>query len=152
MDRLRDAQGGGVVALCAFAVAIGTGLWHLPDAFRAVYREVGELRSAGTLERQLGGARRVDVDTRVFVEARQLIPADAQYAVVTGSNVNLSNPVTLAAVRPFAGYWLLPRRQLLDVSAADWVVSYGGDLDALNVEYVRVVEIAPGIAVAEVRR
>ena len=140
------------MALCAFALAIGTGLWHLPDAFRAVYREVGALRSASTLERQLNGARRVDVDTRVFVEAWRLIPADAQYAVVTGPNVNVSNSVTLAAVRPFAGYWLLPRRRLLDVSAADWVVSYGADLDTLGLEYVRVVEIAPGLAVAEVRR
>lgn len=151
MNRLRDAPTGGAVALCAFAVAIGTGLWHLPDAFRAVYRDVGELRSASALERQLSGARRVDVDTRVFVEARRLIPADAQYAVVTGPNVDVSNSATLAAVRPFAGYWLLPRRRLLDPSAADWIVSYGGDLGALGLEYVRIVEVAPGLAVAEVR-
>jgi hypothetical protein len=152
MDRLRDAPIGSAVALCALAVAIGTGLWHLPEAFRAVYRDAGGLHRSTALDRQLIGARRVDVDTRVLVEARRLIPAEARYAVVTGPNVNVSTPVTLAAVRPFAGYWLLPRRRLLDVSAADWVVSYGGDLGALGLEYVQVVEIAPGLAVAEVRR
>jgi hypothetical protein len=152
MDRLRDAPAWGAVALCAFAVAIGTGLWHVPGAVRAVYRDVGELRTATALDRQLSGARSVDVDTRVFVEARRLIPSDARYAVVTGPNVNVSNSATLAAVRPFAGYWLLPRRRLIDVSEADWVVSYGGDLSALGVEYVRIVEVARGLAVAEVRR
>jgi hypothetical protein len=151
MDRLRNAPAGGKVALCAFAVAIATGLWHVPGAYRAVYRDVGALRSASVLERELSGARSVDVDPRLFVEARRLLPADARYAVVTGPNVNVSNSVTLAAVRPFAGYWLLPRRQLLDPSEADWVVSYGGDLNALGLEYVGFVEIAPGIAVAEVR-
>jgi hypothetical protein len=141
-----------VVALSAFAVAMGAGAWHLPGAFLTVYREVGGLRSASALDRELKGPRSVDVDTRVFVEARRLIPVDADYAVVTGPNVDVSNPVTLEAVAPFAGYWLLPRRRLLEPSAADWVVSYGGDLGALGLEYARVVDVADGIALAEVRR
>jgi hypothetical protein len=152
MDRLRDVSARRAVALCAFAVAIAVGLWHLPGAFREGYRDLGALRSAGTLDRQLNGARRVDVDTRLFVEARRLIPPDASYVVVTGPNVDVSNSATLAAVRPFAGYWLLPRRRLLEPSAADWVVSYGGDLGALGLAYDRVVEIAPGLVVAEVQR
>jgi hypothetical protein len=142
----------GAVALCAFALALGAGLWHLPSAFLDVYREVGDLRSATALERQLNGARRIDVDTRVFVEARRLIPADARFAVVTGPKVNVSNEATLHAVAPFAGYWLLPRRRLVDPSTADWIVSYGGDLDALGLEYASVVEITRGVAVAKVRR
>jgi hypothetical protein len=148
---LRDVSTGAAVALCAFAIAIGTGLWHLPDAFRTVYRDVGALRSTSELDRELNGARRIDMDTRILVEARRLIPADARYGVVTGPNVNVSNLVTLAGVGPFAGYWLLPRRKVLDVSAADWIVSYGGDLGALGLEYARVVEIAPGLTIAEVR-
>jgi hypothetical protein len=142
----------GAVALSAFALALGAALWHLPDAFLDVYREVGDLRSATALERQLNGARRIDVDTRVFVEARRLIPEDARFAVVTGPRVDLSNEATLHAVAPFAGYWLLPRRRLVDPATADWIVSYGGDLDALGLEYASVVEITRGVAVAEVRR
>jgi hypothetical protein len=141
-----------LVALVAFAVAIGAGLWQLPSAFRDAYREVGDLRTASTLERELGGARRVDVDTRVYVAAGDVIPADATYAVVTGPHVQVSNPATLHAVAPFAGYWLLPRRRVHDPRAADWIVSYGGDVRALGLEYVTVVDVAPGIALALVRR
>jgi hypothetical protein len=147
---VRDARV--LVALSALALALAAGLWHLPGAFRSVYREVGDLRTAGTLERQLNGARRVDVDTRVFVEAQRVLPADAQYAVVTGEQADISTPVTLSAVAPFAGYWLLPRRRLVDPGAAEWIVSYGGDLSALGLEYVRILEVGPGINIAEVRR
>jgi hypothetical protein len=140
-----------LAAVAALALAIATALWELPDTFRAVNDEVRGLEAAGALERELGGVRRVDADTRVFVSARELIPADARYAVVTGPNVQVSNAVTLPAIAPFAGYWLLPRRQVQDVGAADWVLSYGGDLGALGLEYERVVEVAPGVALAEVR-
>lgn len=139
-------------AFGAMALALGTGLWHLPEAFRSADREADELAAASALERELRGARGVDVDTRVFAEARRLIPEKARYAVVTGPNVQVSNDVTLDAVAPFAGYWLLPRRQAPDLSGADWVLSYGGDLGALGLEYARVIEVSPGVALAEVRR
>lgn len=141
------------VAIGAFAVALATALWHFPSAFLDVSRETGALEAQSALERELVGARRVDVDTRVLVEARRFMPEDATYAVVTGPNVRVSGPATLPAVAPFAGYWLLPRRRLPYVTpAADWVLSYGGDLRTLEVEYARVVHVAPGIALAEVRR
>jgi hypothetical protein len=140
------------IALCALAAALAAGVWELPGAARRVNREVQDLRSASALERELGGARRVDVDTRVLVAARDVIPPDARFAVVTGPNVQLGNPVTLHAVAPFAGYWLLPRRRVVDPGEADWIVSYGGDLEALGVELGRVVEVGEGIALAEVRR
>ena len=140
------------VALGALALAVALALWHFPGAFSKVSRDTGGLERAGALDRRLAGARNVDVDTRVFVEARRLIPEQAAYAVVTGREADVSTPVTLAAIRPFAAYWLLPRRQLADPAEADWVVSYGGDLRRLGLSYRRVVEAAPGIAVAEIRR
>ena len=140
------------VAVGALAVATSTALWHFPGAFLTVSRDAGDLRSASALERELMGARGFDVDTRVFVEARRLIPEDATYAVLTGPDVQVSTPTTLPAVAPFAAYWLLPRRQLPFPSEADWVVSYGGDIRTLGLEYARVVEVASGIAVAEIRR
>lgn len=139
-------------ALAALALAIAAALWQIPQTFRDVHDEVRGLDAAGALERELAGVRRVDADTSVFVRARELIPEDARYAVVTGPNVQVSNAVTLPAIAPFAGYWLLPRRQVPDVGAADWVLSYGGDLGALALEYERVVDVGPGVALAEVRR
>ena len=97
-------------------------------------------------------ARGVDIDTRFLVEAERLIPAEGRYAVVTGPNVRTGNPVTLDAVAPFAGNWLLPRRRVLDPAEADWVLSYGGDLHALGLEYARIVEVTDGIELGEVTR
>jgi hypothetical protein len=152
--RLQELRGAPAraVALAALVLAVATALWRLPTAFGDVHDEVRELESAAALERELRGARGVDADTRVFVRARELVPADARYAVVTGPGVQVSTPVTLSAIAPFAGYWLLPRRQVREPGAADWILSYGGDLEALGLEYARVVEVAPGVALAEVRR
>lgn len=140
------------IALGAFGLAISTALWDFPGAFVGVSRDAEALRSASVLERELIGPRRVDVDTRVFIEARRLIPERETYAVVTGPNVEVSTPATLFAVAPFSAYWLLPRRRLRNPSEAEWVVSYGADLRRLGLDYVRVVDVAPGISIAEVRR
>jgi hypothetical protein len=151
LDALRRSPAQ-AAAVAALALAVATALWRLPDAFRGLNDEVHGLQTAGVLERELAGIRRVDADTRVFVTARSVMPADARYAVVTGPGAEVSNAVTLPAIAPFAGYWLLPRRQAADVHGADWILSYGGDLGSLGLEYERVVEVAPGIALAEVRR
>jgi hypothetical protein len=146
------AGGPRAIALGALALAVGAGLWQLPFAFRGVVEDVRGLQAESALERRSAGARGVDIDMRVFVEAERLIPADARYAVVTGPNVRVGNPVTLDAVPPFAGNWLLPRRRVLDPAEADWVLSYGGDLAALGLGYSRIVEITEGIELGQVRR
>jgi hypothetical protein len=151
LDTVRRSPGQ-AAALAALALAVGTALWRLPDAFRSLNDEVQGLQTASVVERELAGVRRVDADPRVFVVARDVMPSDARYAVVTGSGAEVSNAVTLPAIAPFAAYWLLPRRQVADVHAADWVLSYGGDLQSLGLQYERVVGVAPGIALAEVRR
>jgi hypothetical protein len=139
-------------ALAALILAVATALWQLPSTLRDVHGEIRDLETAAPVDRELRGARGVDADTRVFVRARQVIPPEARYAVVTGPGVEVSTAVTLSAIGPFAGYWLLPRRQVPDPSGADWVLSYGGDLGALGLEYERVVEVSPGVALAEIRR
>jgi hypothetical protein len=140
------------VALAAFVLAMLAGLSRIPETFRDIRDTTHGLQAASALERELRGARGADADPAVFVRARELIPADAQYAVVTGPNAQVSNVVTLPAIAPFAGDWLLPRRQVRDPANADWVLSYGGELAALGLRYERVVEVAPGVALARVRR
>lgn len=140
------------LAWTALGLAVAAGLWRLPDAFGDAYREVRGLRTATPLERRLAAARGADIDTRVLLEADRLIPLDATFAVVTGPAVRVSTPVTLDAVPPSVAFWLLPRRRVPDAGSADWVVSYGADVDALGVEVARVVEVADGIAIAQVER
>ena len=52
----------------------------------------------------------------------------------------------------FAPYVLLPRRRVLDPSQADWVLSYAGDLGALQLRYARVVDLGNGMEIAQVQR
>ena len=138
-------------ALASLLVALLTAAWQSPGTFRNLRDTVRGLEATSAADRELRALRGVDADTRVFVRARELIPADARYAVITGPNVRVSNPVTIHAIAPFAGYWLLPRRQVRDPSIADWLLSYGGDLDALGLEYELLVEAAPGVELAQVR-
>jgi hypothetical protein len=53
-------------------------------------------------------------------------------------------------VRPFATYWLLPRRRTDDLAEAEWILSYRGDLEALGLDYERVITVKPGFVLAEV--
>jgi hypothetical protein len=154
LARLRELRSAPArsAAVASLALAMLTALWEIPETFRDIRDTTQGLQAASALERELRGARGADADTEVFVRARQLIPADARYAVITGPNAQVSNVVTLPAIAPFAGYWLLPRRQVRDPANADWVLSYGGDLAALGLVYERVVDVAPGVALARVRQ
>ena len=141
------AIGVGVVALAAVIV-----LWKAPSEIRHVNDQAREFRSLPKAQRNLLPARSADVDTRVFVEARNLIPSNATYAVVTGPKIAVSTPNTLAAIAPFSRYYLLPRRQVQYPQDAQWVLSFGGDLDALGLHYARRVPVLDGVELAEVAR
>lgn len=149
--RLQGVGGLRALALLVGAAAAAIALWHLPGRFRAVDAQIGRYASSPRAQRQLLAARSVDVDTAVFVAARSLIPRGDSYAVVTGTGVTVSTPVTLDAVAPFAGYYLAPRPQV-DVRQARWIVSYGGSRDGLGVRLGRVVDVEPGIWIAQVAR
>ena len=82
--------------------------------------------------------------------ADRLIPPDSRYLVVTGTAAGTIDPRVLPWVPRFARYRLFPRRLTRDVHRADWILSYGADLDALDVTLERVVDVAPGVRLAEV--
>jgi hypothetical protein len=138
-ERSNVARG---VALAAAAVA----MWHVPDAFRDAWREGRNARSQSELERRLLPARVVGLDnTGSFQRARETIPAGATYYVDVGRGGALD------WVRPFATYWLLPRRRTDELGEADWILSYGTDPQALGLAYSRVSNVGPGVVLAEVR-
>jgi hypothetical protein len=103
-------------------------------------------------ERTLLPARSVDISTELFVAADRELPRGATFYVATGNGIVVSSRLVLPKTPIFAAYWLLPRRMTTDPRRADWVLSYGGDLDALGLNYARVIEVAPGQRLAEVRR
>ena len=144
-----SARAVGIATLCVVAVVVA---WRLPSALRDVDGQAGRLAAMPAAQRELLGARTADVDTRVFVEARRLIQPHETYAVVTGANVAVSTPSTRFAVAPFARYYLLPRRQTPEPSAADWILSFGADLDSLGLRLGERHVVAPGIELVRVAR
>jgi hypothetical protein len=136
----------------ALAAAVGVALWHVPGAFRdarQISTGVGELTP---IERTLLPARSFDISTELFVAAAEHVPPGAKFYVATGNGIQVSSPLVLPKMPIFAAYWLLPRRMTTEARQADWVLSYGGDLAALGLRYARVIDVAPGQQLAEVRR
>ena len=71
----------------------------------------------------------VDISREFLDAALRLLPRDATYAVVTGPNVQVSTPITLSALAPYAQSLLLPRRQRAFFDAdTEYVLCYGCDL------------------------
>ena len=141
-----------VVLWLALAAAVGVAAWHIPGTFREARLAAERARGLTPVERTLLPARSFDISTELFLAAAQHIPPRATFFVATGDGIAVSNPLVLPKTPIFAAYWLLPRRMTTDARRADWVLSYGGDLDALQLDYVRVIDVAPGHRLAEVNR
>lgn len=141
-----------VVLWLAFAAAVGVAAWRIPAAFQEARQAALGVRGLTPAERTLLPARSFDISTELFVAAAQHVPPNAKFYVATGDGIEVSSSIVLPKTPIFAAYWLLPRRMTADARQADWVLSYGGDLTALGLDYVRVINVAPGQQLAEVRR
>src|ERR1051325_2790489 len=129
-----------MLAAAAAATLLALALWQLPSVFRRTNRAVDSVAHLTADQRLLLNARQYDMATEIFVAAKQTIPPDESYAIVTGSGVQVSSPLTLQKAPPFALFSLLPRPQK-DISHAQWVVSYGGDVAALHVRTTHIVQV-----------
>jgi hypothetical protein len=136
----------------ALATGVGVAAWHIPEAFRELRQGADAVGGLTPLERTLLPARSFDLSTELFVAADRRLPRAATFYVATGDGIEVSSPLVLPRVPVFAAFWLLPRRMTTDAGSADWVLSYGGDLEALGLDYRRVIVVAPGQRLAEVRR
>jgi hypothetical protein len=138
-----------LVAVGACAAAFAAALWHAPAAFDKANSDGSALEHEAALDRALTGSH--GIDTSFLQQARSLLPPNATYAIVTGSAVKSPNPNTMIALLPFTAYWLLPRKEVPYPSEAQWVLAYGRSVNGLGVRYTRVVDVAPGISIGEVR-
>lgn len=127
-----------------------TAIWEGPDQARRLRSDVEVGRGRDVLYRELQPARTVGLpDLRVFLAAERFIPRDSTFYVVTGARAAIKDPLVLRWVRRFARYRLLPRRLVSDARAADWIVSYGGEIPR-GVRAERVIDVGPGIRLIEV--
>ena len=136
-----------LLAAAAAATLLALALWQLPNVFRRTSRDVDTTAHLTADQRLLLNARQYDMATEIFAAAKQMIPEDQSYVIVTGPNIQVSSPLTLQKAPFFALFYLMPRRQT-DVGHAQWVISYGGDLAALHVRTTRVVHVLPGLELA----
>src|SRR6478672_4610969 len=134
------------------AAAIGVGVWRVPGTYRSSQQAVDAVHGLSRTERMLLPARTYDISTDIFLAAAQEMQDGATFAVVTGNGVSVSSPLVLEKVPIFAAYWLLPRRKTSGLSGAKWILSYGGNLNTLGLDYKRVVDVAPGEQLAKVKR
>jgi hypothetical protein len=143
---------GRVLLWLVLLAAVGVGLWRVPGVFRSSQQAVDVVRGLTPTERSLLPARSFDISTELFVAAAKDLPADATFYVAVGNGIEVSNQNVLPKTPVFAAYWLLPRRMTNDPEQADWVLSYGADLRTLDLNYIRVIDVASGEQLAEVRR
>jgi hypothetical protein len=137
----------GVVAVLGI-----TAVAHWPAQARHLRSDVQVGRQSSTIYHELQPARTVGLsDPRLFLTAERLLPKDATFAVVTGPNATIKDPLVLLWIRRFARYRLLPRRLVHSPRQADWVLNYGGRLPA-GVLASKVIRISPGVSVIEVER
>jgi hypothetical protein len=141
-----------LVGLAAAAAAAAVGLWHVPGEIRDAWGDVRNASAQPALERRLLPARVAGLeDTGIFLRAAEEMPPGAIYYVDVPTSDPGHDPA-LDWVRPFATYWLLPRRRTDELGEAEWILSYRGDLGALGLPYGRVLQVGDGLALAEVRR
>jgi hypothetical protein len=135
----------------AVVVCVGVlALWYAPAQARQLRSDV-EAGDRSEQYRELQPSRTGQIaDPRLFVAAQRLIPADARYFVMVGKRPVAANPVVHRSVRPFARYWLLPRRLTQDIEKADWILSYHADLRASGLRFERVIPLGGGMSLAEV--
>jgi hypothetical protein len=143
-----------VVALLAAAALVAVGLWRLPSSIRSLDATAAAYANRTPLDRSLHAAVGEDIDPRILLAARRLIPPHAAYAVTTGTAAPGLGTNTLAAFPPFSAYWLLPRVQVPagGGSAPSLFLSDVDPPHPLGYRYRRIVRVAPGLAVAEVGR
>lgn len=124
---LREPRGVAAVTLVALTLLLV--VVQAVPGFDRVHDAAARNEGFTPEERRLVSAYGVDISRTFLLEALRLLPPDATYAVATGPNVQVSTPITLTALAPYAQSLLLPRRQLAFFTKdAEYLLCYGCDL------------------------
>jgi hypothetical protein len=117
-----------------------------PTQLRHLRSDVEAGSNRPKLDRELQPARTVGlVDPGPFVVAERTIPRGARFYVSTDG----AEAAVRRWARPFAQYWLLPRRMASTPRQADWILAYG-PFTRPGLSARRVVRLAPGVRLVEV--
>ena len=123
---MRRLPVGVIVAMAVFAAG-GVGAVNLARGVRGQLRTVETNASKSFEARYGGGAVGLDVDHRFTLAALAYMrTASERYVIETGSNVQVSSPLTLRFMITYFSGRLLPARRV-DLASANWILCYGCD-------------------------
>ena len=119
-----------VAAVVLAALLVAVVAVEYPRRFDAVQDWAARNEAQSPDERLLRGAYAIDISREFLLAALRLLPRDAEYAVETGKNVEVSTEITLTALPAYARSLLLPRRQRAFFEQdVDYLLSYGCELN-----------------------
>jgi hypothetical protein len=128
-----------VVALLAAAK-------QLPSSLRATQSRVKANAGLSSVQRELAPAREWGINEELVLRAAEILPQDAVFTTVGGRLARSTGAPF------FYAYWLLPRRHTADLSASDWIVSWGADPSRLGVRVDVVADLGGGAEILRVKR
>ena len=151
----RAGVGRWVAIGCVLAAAVAA-LLRLPAAVRSFDdRATANDRIVG-VGRQISGADAEDIDNEFLVEALQLLPLHARYAILRSQSPEVAQQYgisapTYNALPGLVQNVLLPRRQV-DPADAEYVLCYACDTDPYDPRMTRLWEDQHGLLIGKLRR
>jgi hypothetical protein len=141
--------------LAAWALLVlvaATVVWRAAPAVRWATTEADSTRGMSRADRELAGARAVDLDPRPFLRAAELIARDETFYVSIADGFPFTYEVSRFSAPGFATYWLQPRRWASEPGEADWIISYGSRPEELALDVEMTFDVGGGVTLLRVRR
>ena len=144
---------GTTIGTALIALAILVALVYLPRDARSLWRDTRNGQGTPRAQRELAPALDVGIlDRAAIAAAARYIPLDETYATITGGKAPVRTSDALSYVASWAAFTLLPRRATPRPDEAQWILSYGGDLDSFGFHYSRIVQLGPGVQLGRRQR
>jgi hypothetical protein len=137
------------VAAVAVVLALATAAYRAPGFVRTSY-DAATTPHGSTRQRDLGYVFGFESELAA-TRARELLPRDATYTVVTG-DIPPPKLYESEGIVGFLRYWLLPRRYTPDVAQAQWVITYHHPSETVGVPYKKEIGLADYVNAFRVTR
>ncbi len=141
------------IAEIAIVVALLVAVAYVPRDARSVWRAWRNGSATPHAQRELAPAYDVGILAPTLISAAaRFIPVNETYYAVGGPNAPERSADSISYVGLWATFSLLPRRETPRADEADWILSYGADLQSLGLTYRKVIRLGRGVELAQVKK
>jgi hypothetical protein len=141
------------IAELAVLVAVVVAVAYIPHDARSVWRNWRNGSATPHAQRELAPAYDVGILAPTLItKAARFIPLDQTYYAIGGPNAPERSTDSISYVGLWATFSLLPRRETPRADQADWILSYGANLQSLGLTYRKIIRLGPGVQLAEVKK